>query len=352
MQQLANYLERFGNTFLVASLVPSLAFVSTLLFIFDPIFPASVRNRFYGTQNPLLQSGLGIVLVTIILGFTLTSLNTFIFKVFEGYVLLNRFPFLTRKQVRKARALKSQIESVSKLIAKLEKINSPSIEKRLIKLRDLKHNLLVTYDETFPLSESEVLPTSFGNIFKAAETYSLSRYGIDGVPIWPRLIQVIPDRYMAFIDKDANQLSFLMNCAILSFLVGLLSIIAGGYQFFLSYYVKVGNSFFYFNPVNLSPEIYRERSFLYWIGSISAIVVSLVFVRASLLILKDYGNLIRSAYDLFRKDLLIQLNYGLPSSTTYEYDHWGAICEFMTLGNPNDDLVLDYHYWNVENKTD
>ena len=79
-----NYLEKLGSNFLVAAMVPSLALVVACIFVFDPIL--QVAEAFTNpTGTPQLVSfGVVVFILTVIIGFTLTALNTFILKMFEG----------------------------------------------------------------------------------------------------------------------------------------------------------------------------------------------------------------------------------------------------------------------------
>ena len=83
--------EKMGSNFLVAAFIPSLAFAMIAMVVFSPILPPGPVTRLTNTLTPLGQPGLLLVVFTIVLGFTLSSLNTFIYKLFEGYVILERF---------------------------------------------------------------------------------------------------------------------------------------------------------------------------------------------------------------------------------------------------------------------
>lgn len=43
--------------------------------------------------------------------------------------------------------------------------------------------------------EDEVLPTTLGNILRAGERYSASRYGMDAIFFWPRLFPLLPEQF-------------------------------------------------------------------------------------------------------------------------------------------------------------
>jgi hypothetical protein len=100
MNAFTNYLEKLGSNFIVSAMVPSLTLVVASLLVFDPIL--NIGTIFKDPQDVYQLVGFGpiILIVTIIIGFTLTSLNTYILKMFEGYVipLPIRFLYSIRKR--------------------------------------------------------------------------------------------------------------------------------------------------------------------------------------------------------------------------------------------------------------
>jgi hypothetical protein len=80
MNTLQTYLEKFGGNFLVAAFVPSLAFVTASILLIGPVVPVDVLVRIQFFLSPL-ESNIGwtILLVATIVGFTLSSLNTYIY---------------------------------------------------------------------------------------------------------------------------------------------------------------------------------------------------------------------------------------------------------------------------------
>lgn len=350
MQALQNYLDRMGSNFLVSAMIPSLAFVTISLLIFQPILPPSVSTFLFSDFNVLNEAGLVVFLFTIILGFTLSSLNTFIIKLFEGYVFIRHFPLLRKAEVQRARKIRGQIFRIEKRIAylknRLQFTRHEQTEKYIWKLRSKKENLETIYNLSFPYNEEDIQPTRFGNFFKAAEAYSRDRYGIDAVSIWPRLIHVIPDSYYHKLDSKNNQLSFLLNCATLAIGFSALSLVASIYQFYLITLARQGKSnFLYFVPISLNDvHRYQQNAWLYLVASFIGLFCIFIFYRACLLIVSEYGDLVKSTFDLFRTDLIAQFNLKLPRNWTEEVNFWTKICKFINVGNPGDKFEFYYIY--------
>jgi hypothetical protein len=317
MKSMQNYLDKYGRNFLVASMIPSLAFFTITMVSLKPILSDEIKEILGSEFNPLGESGLLLVLLTIIVGFTLTSLNTFIYKVFEGYVLIWRIPSLRISEQKRARNMREIYNRITKKIERLTRQDTRRSEQKRDNLSCTRDALLAEYDLSFPPSEDEILPTKFGNILKAAETYPMSRYRIDSVPIWPRLIHAMPNSYYSKVDETSNQLSFLMNCTILTFSYSLIALAASLYCITLSLFAS--------SALPISAWIY----FCLFIISLS---IAVIFLRAAELVVTDYGLLIRSSFDLFRRDLLRKLELAPPLNLNDEQNLWEDVCEFMNIG--------------------
>jgi hypothetical protein len=222
MNSFTNYLEKLGSNFLVSAMVPSLALVIASTLIFDPILNVAAAFKNPAGIYKLAGFGLFVFIFTVIIGFTLTALNTFILKMFEGYVIFPPLKFLYNRGRRihqqKARQLREKRQNLEDLIHRVRTASkyNPRLEKKLEQLKGQYYNTAVEYDQRYPQDENDILPTRFGNTLKAAENYPGERYGLDGVNFFPRLVQVIPQEYKSSIDATRNELSFLVNMSILS----------------------------------------------------------------------------------------------------------------------------------------
>lgn len=328
MNSVQTYLDKFGRNFLVASMIPSLAFFTITMLSLQPVLPDWLKDILGSEFNPLGESGLLLVLLTVILGFTLTSLNTFVYKVFEGYVLIWRLPSLRKSEIKRSRQLRNTQSRIAKKLSRLESaVLSERAERKREDLIATQNALLAKYDLAFPPTEDEILPTKFGNILKAAETYPMSRYRIDSVPLWPRLIHVMPGSYYIKVDEISNQLSFLMNCTILTAIYALVSLGISLYYSFESAWL-----------LTKSPE----KIWGYFGLFILALSISIIFLRASELVVLEYGYLIRSSFDLFRRALLKQLDLAPPPTLEEEQSLWEQICYFINVGDNGGAINFDF----------
>jgi hypothetical protein len=172
--------------------------------------------------------------------------------------------------------------------------------------------------------------------------------------MWPRLIYAVSiapkgDEYLTKVDISNDQCSFLLNSSLLSGLFSGLALLAAIYQALLLYLKSRGiDELLYFVPINSAIHIYQQRILIYAVMSLLALGVFWFFYTASLYNVSQYGNLIRSTYDLFHLNLLKTLRLddlapdALPENTGEEKEIWKRVCEFIAIGEVNGNFIFDY----------
>jgi hypothetical protein len=341
-------IQKMGGDFLVAAFIPSMAFIVICSITFESLLPKPLR---YNGED-VFQSSLNLLLFTTILGFTLHTLSTYIYKIFEGYTTLFRNKNLLgrsflERQKRRFRRIEKERARVEKQLEKIEKKidgeSEPSAGSwrakrynRYLKLeqslKDRRYDLIATREMGFPPSLNSIMPTRFGNILKAAETYPVTRYSIDSVQLWGRLSHVIPDSGMQKIDHASNQSLFLLNSTILAVVFTLLCIGASLYQGGILWLYINGNNPVNLTGLNLSLADYQHNIIVEVVLALLASATALFFYEASLFNVSQFGDMIRAAYDLYRFNLLEALHLGLPDSLREERQVWRGLSEFM-VGN-------------------
>jgi hypothetical protein len=329
-----SYLDRLGSNFLVAAMIPSLGLVIACLVVFDPILHASITLHPDTGMPSLIGIGLLLAVPTILIGFTLTAMNTFLLKLFEGYVFFHRFSFMKKAETRKAKHLLAQREILKLRIGELKEKKDLTYrdEKKLDRLREEYRKIGIKYDQAYPPPDIELMPTRFGNILKASEAYSGYRYGIDAVTFWPHLMHVVPPTYRKGIDAARNELSFLVNMSTLSVVFYFFCILA-----ILSNAPVTGTS----------PDwsIVIDNSIRYILSGSLALILIIFFNRAAIFSVSDYGRMVRSAFDLFRLDLLEQFRLEPPKDSAREFELWKNLGKLISLGQEVIDFnPLVYHH--------
>ncbi len=320
MDAFTEYLDRLGGNFLVAAMIPSLGLVIACLIVFNPILNVSSGFQVENGVYSLLGISLVVAVPTIIIGFTLTALNTFLLKLFEGYVFFHHFSFMRDGHAIAAKTLIKKRKCLKRELERLECMNTRSREEdeQLAHIRSEYYAVSADYDQRYPPPSLPVMPTKFGNILKASEAYSGTRYGMDAVQFWPRLWHVIPASYRRSIDEARNELSFLVNMSTLCVV------------FFLLCLLGMIVTFAAFGSQGPIPVL--ENGLRYVAAGLVALGMTWFFNKAALFSVGDFGMMIRSAYDLFRLDLLEQLRLKTPKDSVEEFRIWKNIGELMVLG--------------------
>ncbi|MBK8904527.1 MAG: hypothetical protein IPM53_25335 [Anaerolineaceae bacterium] len=371
---MSSFLDKLGRNFLIATFIPSMGFIIIFIYLFSPILPFELKDSVayllaeeaISPTNQVWSTAAFIFVLTLLLGYTLHGLENFIYKALEGYYLF-RSPRWRKRQQTKALKRLIHIKAVDTRLRELQESflanqDDTEIEKKLDVFTQKSFNLRAQYRQDYPPQTQYIMPTRFGNILRAAEHYSEERYKMDSVSFWPRLIHVIEPDYYNQIDQSNNGLAFVVNSMVLSVTLAILCLFASAYQFtvwqaVIPQYNRQVESFvekyqvdptendeqlfkdftpLYFLELSVLPAAqreYKERGGGYFLGMFVFMGVAYFFYNASLPAAKQYGNMIRSAYDLFRFDLRKQLRLVMPHNSDEDYDSWEKWSEFVAIGN-------------------
>jgi hypothetical protein len=157
-------------------------------------------------------------------------------------------------------------------------------------------------------SIDHILPTRLGNTIRSAELYPLFRYDIDSVLVWPRLYPLLPEPFTNLIADKKNLLD---SCVIISFLGLVFAIFGGFYLFFIK-------------PMWwLFPIVFFAGIFIWWIMYESAVQAA-----------AGYGNVIRTAFDLYRGKLLNELGFEEIKNMDLDNERrlWHKVVQFFKFG--------------------
>ncbi|MBZ8133951.1 hypothetical protein [Afifella sp. IM 167] len=146
----------------------------------------------------------------------------------------------------------------------------------------------------FPSQEDDVLATRFGNAYRAIEVHSRDLYGFDAIPAWSRLQAVMPPEFLARLDEAKAQLDFCLNLLWSAAGVGLLYLGLALWQ-------------------RAWPDV--------WLLGLALALVPLAYFMARDALVQ-YGEYVKAAFDLFRRELAEQLGFELPASAESERQMW------------------------------
>lgn len=332
------------KAFLIAAFLPALVFVTLNLLWVVPSLPSQFSSQVIDLQVtlPLLEDvkiegqGLFYTLAPVVLGVALILLNTPIIKLYEGAFSWQRNflfkPLLdgVRRKHRagheKLRALQTEYKRVAAQLERGEG-NPQALQLQLNALRSYTDenptasSIEECYVELFspggvgwemPFDEARLMPTRLGNAFAVIEEYPYRRYAMDGVTFWPRLIHVISDDYKTAIDSAKTNLDSLLNCSLLSGVLGL--------EFLaMAVYVLASG--------------YRGAAGWFAAGWLAAWIVAYLFYRATVNATQSMGLQIAACFDIFRGALLEKFHLKRPAELPTERTVWRDLAKFLTSGD-------------------
>lgn len=155
-----------------------------------------------------------------------------------------------------------------------------------------------------------IRPTRLGNIICSYQQYASTRYRMDASAFWPRLLSVIPESYREVLEEPRIVLDFAVTLASLAACYGLLAIAAGPWL--------------WMNPL------------LWGLLSLLASGVAAFGYRLAVVSAGRHGDVVRAAFDLYRLDLLKQLNRPRPATFLEERKRWEEVSRLAVFGDHED----------------
>lgn len=164
-----------------------------------------------------------------------------------------------------------------------------------------------------PHAREWVLPTRLGNIMRAYEVYSHVVYGLDAIPAWPRLAMVLPERARTRIQEARAPMDFALN------------LLAGSMLVVVAYVLCA--------LATLSLPVF-------WMPLLAAVLAwaSWFLLHASA---RQWGEQVKSAFDLHRHVLARSLDLELPPTLAAERRMWMAVSRMMIYRTAAGAAALD-----------
>lgn len=312
----------FGKPFIPAVWMPLLIFSGAILAVYFTGQGSLVTNwQEFWTFNieiKILLVSTFLIIVTLI-ALVVHYLQVPISRLFEGYwqaipfflsVVASRKKNYYQKQfLRYFNILDTLEESIPSLEQEIQKDKQPSpqklsdLETQIARFNELSGKL--TREFPPPRFRQQIMPTRLGNIYKAAELYSLDRYGVDSVVFWPRLLEVLPQTFLERLQETKIAVDTLLLFSLLCIVFSLMTV-----------------------PYVLSCRVGLILLVICALG----IPLGWLLYRSALLPANIYAELIRVAYDLYRRDLIHKFGLQLPISLAEEEKLWRELSNFILFG--------------------
>lgn len=276
----------FDRNFVIGHLLPVTAFVAASLAIFRA-FGLFVQLLPQTQTDVLLYVGL----ISSLGGIVLLVVNRAIYAFMEGYGFLNPLRLLAPLERASWRRLVIKVARTDAEYREYVSNKQPVL--RTIHARRIQ--LMTTLAERFPIDAESLASTSFGNRIRAFEDYPVVMYGFDSTFGWPRLQTVIPKEYRELIDSAKSQTDFWVNLWFLSLLL-------------------IGECLVIF--------IYmRQVDTLSWV-ILGPVLVTWVSYSNAASAASEWGNLMKSSFDIFLPELRKKLGFAAPKNREEERELW------------------------------
>jgi len=283
----------FSRYFVVGFFLPAyIALVSLWLTASSAFIPNSLEQHSQGSQILILGA------VALVGALALSGLSYYIIRVLEGYPLERaRSWFFFRTWYRGAMWLQRRRYD--------QLTNKRDDQKRTPGERG---NAMWCLDKWFPKDSQKLLPTRLGNAIRAFEQHANTRWGLDGVTIWPRIEAMLSsDEREPEVDARTNLFVFI-NGSVGAFLVGIALIVDKALN-----HPSPGSRW----PLYLIP-----------------LILAYVLYRAALGPTLDWGDAVRSSIDLHRLELYEKLGVRSPRSFSDERRLASKVTYALLYGDP------------------
>ena len=156
----------------------------------------------------------------------------------------------------------------------------------------------------YPVGQSQLMPTTIGNILRGAEEHSADRYGINAITAWPRLYATLPEPFRQAFAVAAADLELTVNLSTLGACFAVVGSVLGAIW---SGWVAL---------------------LCFSVGALVAWLVGHAAVHAA----GAYAQLFRAAFDVHRWCLLDAAGLTRPESLAAEVRQWRALDQLWIRG--------------------
>ena len=286
----------FERNFAMAFFMPVAIFIGASLLLLDQyqltqILPTLNFDTLVGATLLGLISWLG--------GILLLVTNRDMYRLMEGYGKFNPVRLVGRFQRRRFQKLHERLGALNEEYRKAGR-NFP-----MEKMAE-RNTIMRELAEHFPDDERWLLPTAFGNTLRAFETYPRVMYGFESIDGWSRILGVVPEEYRTLIDNAKTQVDFWVNLGFISLLL-------------LGEYFGIAS--------------YQGAFKAIWLLALIILALLIAPYRARRVAV-EWGDLVKSVFDLYRFDLLKALGVELPKSRKEERALWTKVSQAIVYRLP------------------
>ena len=302
----------FSKYLILGTFLPMVIFAILSWLLVVPLLPADWPVLKPLETLDLQWRVLGISFLTIVGTGFLFNVNIPLIRLYEGYPWKDLWIGKKRADVYRRRFRIAQAQWAGMFFIEAEMNAKKKGSGAPVQAKRMETGRLLFND--FPEREELVLPTLLGNVIRSAESYAQRQYRMEAATFWPRLVAKIDKDYAAAIEETKASFDFMLNCSVLSTLLAFIILLSG-----LTYPA-------HFNAANEWPKWFSEI--------IGFVVLACFFYSLAIGRARAWGSSIRTAFDLYRLDLLRQFGYTrVPETLEEERRIWSTIGQRLIVGD-------------------
>jgi hypothetical protein len=306
---LASVSKLVDKPFVVGFIIPVLLGVFAILALIRDLKPFKEIYNSVIELKGFTELTIAVLLLWV-LAVLLLLLNHLLFRILEGYF----GPFAWSWW--RARKRNQYSEELGRLEALHEAMTNPAARREA---KRAYYDALWRFHHDWPSNPGAVLPTRFGNVVRAFETYPDTLYGIDAIPGWVRLQGVMSKDFEALLEDAHAQVSSFVNICFLS----LMFAIVAGVRFVLRCYETLPD---------LTTALHA--SWGYFAAFVIAPIISWLAYLAAVERAGAWGDLVRSAFDLYLPELAKKMGYTVPSEWADRRRFWQDVTSSFLYNVP------------------
>jgi hypothetical protein len=291
----------FSRYFIVGFFLPAFFVIMALARSLTSDFLPNIYEQYGEGTQVLIVGG-----AALLLGLLLLGLNYPIYRLLEGYPLLERIDRWYAAWL--ARPMRGMRQRAYRRLCGVRDSEDEDPDRRA----DAAWRL----DRLFPSSETSVLPTRFGNAVRAFELHATNRWGLDAIGAWPRVELLMAESEAELQANAKSEVAFFINGSLLAGLGAITLLVDEG----------------------VNQPIAGLGALVYAIP----FVVSYLLYRASVGAAVRWGSVVRATIDLHRLTLYQRLGVRQPITFSDERDVIApAVNNLLVYGFPMPDDLRD-----------
>jgi hypothetical protein len=308
----------FDRNFVIGFFLPVAILITFSILIVNPYpFGAQAVDLL---KTDLLVGTTTIGLLSWVGGIILLAINRDLYRLMEGYGKYNPLKLFGWAEKRRYQRVVSELEKLDDEYRECVKSKVEFPDESRIRRNELLRQLA----EEFPDEEEYLLPTPFGNVLRSFEIYPRYMYGFEAIDGWGRLLSAIPKDYLELIDAARAQVDFWVNL---------------GVVFILLQIEYIGLAFITWTPL-------KE-----WVVLLFIALGTIAPLRATSSA-REWGDFVKSAFDVFRFKLLESLGIDIPKDREEEKVLWRKYSQAIIYRMPDTLPPLKMAASNSERKKD